>query len=114
MGNWEITATSVVVASSVKINWRMEYQPEDGCKYVKVNMTIKNTGTEVDYFGLYTTAAIVYGDYSYSPTTMIGVNDDISYETVNPLVSVSGFLAFEIPDEVIDSGESLSLVVSDV
>ncbi|MCD8375573.1 MAG: DUF4352 domain-containing protein [Oscillospiraceae bacterium] len=115
IGDWEITATSVEVVDSVSLGLLTEYQASEGCKFVKVNMTITNTGTELDYFQSFSTyAKVVYGEYEYSPTMMTGVDEDLTYESVNPLITVSGFLAFEIPDEVINSGETLSMVVSDV
>ncbi|MCD7804635.1 MAG: DUF4352 domain-containing protein [Oscillospiraceae bacterium] len=112
VGDWKVTITDVEVLDKLNIGI-LSYTPDEGCKYVKISLTIKNNSESLEYFqGYSTNSKIVYdGKYEYS-ATITGMSDDLTYESLNPLVTVSGYLLFSVPEEVIESEDSLYYVVT--
>ena len=73
-------------------------------------MTVKNIGTESDVFlpivvyGDKTEVTLIWGDYTYKRSELLFSEDSLTSSSMNPLVTSSGQIAFEIPDEVVKSG----------
>jgi predicted nucleic acid-binding protein len=82
-------------------------------------MSVTNSGTSADIFlpSVYTSAnvraKIIYGEYEYSATNLLVVSSDLHDETINPLVTISGVIAFNIPDSVADSTDPLVLMLEE-
>ena len=125
----EIGNTGVVSKSQITLNnvgydtvlyddsgyYRMT--AKDNCQYVLTYITIKNVGNEgisfrwIDndfYCQLHTSDGL-----EYSPTTFFPwLDDSLENMSLNPLEEKSGFVAFSVPDEVINSDRDLFLVCS--
>lgn len=85
------------------------YTPEDGGKYALVNITLKNNGNESKgtnngYFKL------VKDEKTYTPSTLIVTGTDerfFTFESLNPGLSASGFIVFEVPKEFTFDGAQI-------
>lgn len=116
--NWEITVDSVEVLSKITTDYG-SFEPDEGNKYVVANVTAKNIGKEASVFfptvGLkkYIRAKIVYGDYGFSGTNLIGHSEDMHDSNINPLSIKSGIMAFSVASDVADNTDELSLVFSE-
>ncbi|MBE5993804.1 MAG: DUF4352 domain-containing protein [Paenibacillaceae bacterium] len=84
----------------IKENQFLSYKPDSG-KYALVNITIKNTGKKAvsltnGYFKLVTA-----DEAEYKPTILVGLdNKYITFETINPGLDVTGYLVFEVPNDL--------------
>lgn len=119
-GNWEITINDFQYKDSISSGLLTEYQAEENSKFCVVNLTVKNIGNEMDVFlplvsfGDETSARINWNGYAYTPSVdVLNPNGSLFSETLNPLVSTSGDLIFEIPNEVIDSDTAPVLEIND-
>lgn len=119
LGDWTITVTNMEITDSIKENSYLGFSPEEGNKYLSIDITVTNNGKNaasfLPSFGLSTdiSAKLLYqGDYKFSSTNLLGHSKDMHNSTVNPLSSKSGIIAFEIPDSVASSEEELILVIS--
>lgn len=90
---------------------------KDNCQYVLTYITIKNVGNEGIsfrwinndfYCKLKTSDGLEYSPTSFFPY----INDSLENMSLNPLEEKSGFVAFSVPDEVINSDRNLFLVCS--
>lgn len=114
---WEVTVNDFDYKESVSVGLLSEYKAEENSKYCIVNITVKNCGKESDIFLPLiafegdTIAKVMWNGYEYTRSELLWSNDNLSSESLNPLVSTSGDLAFELPDEVIDSGVPPVLVI---
>ena len=94
-------------SKEIKESQFISYKPDSG-KYALVNVTIKNAGKESTsltngYFKL-----ITVDDIEYSPTILIGLdNNYISFESINPGLDITGYLVFEVPDDLVVSDATL-------
>lgn len=116
--NWNITVSNVQILDSVE-NGYGHFDPEEGNKYLLVTATAENTGKEADTFlpsfamNSDVSAKVLYGDgYEFSMTQLIGYSRDLINSTINPLSSKEGDMAFEIPNSVADSSDSLLIEFS--
>lgn len=116
--NWEITVNSIEALSEVKDDF-MGFKPDEGNKYVVANVTVKNIGKEADSFlpsfGLNDdiSAKLMYEDYEFSGTNLIGHSEDMHDAHINPLSSKTGIMAFSVAADVADKIDELSLVFSE-
>lgn len=120
LNDWHITVDKFKFAKSIKNGEYFKFKPDDGCQYAVCYLTIKNMGTEADTFLNYYTVfennsiKLLYDEtYYYSPTELLGHADDLHFKTCNPLVEVSGIIAFSVPDEVVESDKPLVLKITD-
>ena len=120
LGDWSITVTSIEFRSEVQdsIGFRT-FTPDEGNQYAVVSVNVTNNGTSADSFlpsyGFHddVSASIVYDEnYQYSSSLLLAHRDDIHNTTLNPLTSKSGFIAFQLPNSVINSEESLKVIFS--
>ena len=96
--------------------WSITYTPDDGNKYFSVSVTVTNNSktaeTFLESYSLSTDlqAKLLFGDgYEFSATQLIGYKKSLHNETLNPLSSKEGVIAFEIPNDVADSDQKLVL-----
>ena len=118
VSNWEVTVNDFYYTKSVDAGLLSAYTAEDGSKFCIINITVKNTGTKAETFLPYVSwegdpvAKIHWNQYEYIRSDLALSNDNLSSETLNPLVSTTGDIAFKLPDEVIDSGVPPVLVIT--
>lgn len=116
LGDWGVTVTNAQIVDSISDNKYTGFKPEDGSKYLLIDITIANNGKTAGSFlpsygfGDDVSAKITYqGDYEFSATNLLGYSKDIHDATLNPLSNKSGSVAFEIPDNVAASTDELIL-----
>lgn len=116
--NWTITIDNVQTLATVPDGY-VEFNADDGNKYLLISLTASNEGKEagrfMPSFGMADdiAAKILYGDgYEFTQTQLLGYSNSIMDSTINPLSSKTGDLAFELPDSVADSTEPLILQIS--
>ncbi len=118
LGDWEITVNSVEAVDSIQ-NTYGAFKPDEGNKYVSVNVTVKNLGKETDTFlPTYNllndvSAKIIYQEYEFSGTNLLGYDDDLHDTSLNPLSSKTGIMAFSIAAEVAENLSELHLIFSE-
>jgi hypothetical protein len=118
LGDWGITLDAFEFTDRVDGDYAY-CSPDEGCQYGLVSMSVTNSGTSADIFlpSVYTSAnvraKIIYGEYEYSATNLLVVSSDLHDETINPLVTISGVIAFNIPDSVADSTDPLVLMLEE-
>ncbi|MDE6579940.1 MAG: DUF4352 domain-containing protein [Ruminiclostridium sp.] len=121
IGNFQITANSVEVTDRVAspISETVGFKPEDGSKYVVIDTTVKNIGTDNNTFlpvvGTVKkdiSVKLVFGDYEFKSTNLLGHSDDLHTTSLNPLSSKTGFIAFQVADEVAQDLSDVKLVFS--
>lgn len=115
-GTWEITLKGVEYKDDYSAGLWSEYVTEEGATYAGFKVVITNTAEEaktlfplIYYPDTDMNVKLVFGKYEYERTVMILHHDDITNKELNPLVSATGIIAFEIPDAVRDSSEPLVL-----
>ncbi len=119
LNDWEISIDGVEFKEEISTSPYLAFTPDEGNVYAEVAITVKNTGKESETFlptiSLENTKIkILYdGDYEYSASRLIGYEDDLHDKQLNPLTSVTGCIAFEVPSEVSSSDKPLTLVLTD-
>lgn len=118
LGNWEITLTEFKFTEQID-NGYSYFSPDEGSQFALVSLTVVNKDTQPDTFLPYlsfssdTRVKILYNnDYEYSSTALPGYDADLTSAFFNPLVEKNGCIAFQIPDSVVNSTESLVLTFS--
>lgn len=117
--DWSIVVTNAEITDSIKENDYYGFSPEEGNKYMAIDVTVSNNGKNAANFlpsfgmGDDISAKILYqGDYEFSATNLLGYSKSLYDTSVNPLSTKSGIVAFEIPDTVVSAEEELILVIS--
>lgn len=117
--DWTIVITNAEITDSIKENDYYGFSPEEGNKYLAIDITATNNGknaaTFLPSFGLGDdiSAKLLYqGEYEFSATNLLGYSKSLFDTTVNPLSTKSGLVAFELPDSVASAEEELILVIS--
>lgn len=109
LGKWEITLDSYEMSQEVSSDL-FTSSADDGNKFLVLNYTVTNNGTEADsftaMFGGMNMKAYFKDKYEYGYTITM-LDNDLSYGSVKPLASKSGFVVIEVPDTVAESTESL-------
>jgi|GEM_PF-4669257 len=104
---WEITISSIEVVDKIERKSGMftyTTKAGDGNKIVMVNASVKNIGTSNNNYWV---SNLVYeGNILYNALNTTH-SDDISRETIGPLITKTGFFAFRIPNEVANSRKPL-------
>lgn len=77
----------------------LQYSPDTGGKFVVVNITVKNVGKELYSFVINDFQIKSTDDKQYSPSIMIS-NDYLNNGSINPGLSETGNIAFDIPKGV--------------
>lgn len=115
LNNWNITVDEVQIMQSVPDDY-VKFDADEGNQYLLISVSVSNEGKEADTFlksfGLSddVSTLVIYGDgYEFSPTHLLGYSKSIIDDSINPLSSKSGDIAFEIPDSVANTTDELIL-----
>lgn len=96
-----IKVNSVKEASSISDSTGyLKYTPDDGGKYILVNLTVKNVGDELYSFVVNNFQAESSDGKQYSPSVLISGNNYLNSGSINPGLSETGNIAFEVPKNV--------------
>ncbi|GAS84168.1 DUF4352 domain-containing protein [Paenibacillus amylolyticus] len=103
VGDVVFKVNKVSTKNEIKEGQILSYKPSsDGSVFLVVNATLKNEGkqmitTDSSFFQL------KKGEVTYAPTTMISVSNKIfMYDGINPGLSQTGNVVFEIPEDLND------------
>ena len=123
---WEITVTSVEYAPeltpiSQSPSFKHTISASEGNQFAIVNAQIKNISEDLDIFlpdssfTEYTKETLIYdGKYNYNghstEGTMSTYNSLIN-EVVSPLETKTGYIPFDVPNEVVESEKTLQLKI---
>lgn len=115
LSDWEITVSSSEAMDSIKQKYG-SFKPEEGNKFLVVEMSVKNAGTSSATFLPYIATNddvqihLKYKDYTFSSTNLLAYDEDLHNKVLNPLSSATGICAFDVAPEVADSNE-IQLVI---
>lgn len=111
LGDWEITVTNMELLDSIPNSYG-SFNPDSGNKFLVVSVTVTNNGKTADSFlpsfsfGEDVNAKVLYSDgYEFSATRLLAYDKDLHDKTLNPLSSVDGEIAFQVPEIVSSSTE---------
>ena len=117
--DWEIQPKSIRFETAFQ-EGNTPKKAKDGNTFVIIDTDIKNLDSKVGLFLSdassleYIEAAIVYdGSYTYTDISgLTGFDNNLSGMPVQPLESKSGYILFEVPNEVAASDKSLTLKIN--
>ena len=116
LGDWTISVSGFEFTDRID-NTYSYFEPGDGNKYAVVSVSVANNGTEADSFlpsfgfGDDVGAKILYDwQYQYSATQLLGYDEDLHDEFLNPLSSATGVIIFEMPEVVASGSEPLQII----
>lgn len=116
--HWSVTLDNFELVTKIDGDYYSSFYPKDGSKYGVVSLTATNNGTTADTFlpsfslGDDVRCLILSGEYEFSASNLLGHSDDMHDTTMNPLMSSSGIIAFEIPDSIAESEAPLLFAIS--
>ncbi|MEO2207942.1 DUF4352 domain-containing protein [Paenibacillus pabuli] len=103
VGDVVFKVNKVSTKNEIKEGQILSYKPSsDGSIFLVINATLKNEGkqmitTDSSFFQL------KKGEVTYAPTSMISVSNKIfMYDGINPGLSQTGNVVFEIPEDLND------------
>ena len=106
LGDWSIVINSAEVVDSIK-GGMGSFSPDAGNKFLQLNATITNNGKSAAQLlqsfslGDGVQVKLTYGDgYEFNPVNLMMAANSLFDESINPLSSKDGFIAFELPDSV--------------
>lgn len=115
LGDWSITVSDFYFTDKIKNGEFFYFSPEEGSLYAVVSAQVTNNGKESDTFlPSFSTssdvrATIYYSEeYEYSASVLL-MDEDLHNTTLNPLTSKSGIIAFDLPEMMETSEETLSI-----
>ncbi len=120
LGNFEVTYRSCQIQKEFD-QGMFRYTADDGCQFVLGEFTVKNIGAQADSFMpmIYNTQEDVMvwitdssTEETYECFSSVGVSGCVNGSTLEPGESKDGRLIFQLPDEVLQSTDSLYVVVS--
>lgn len=117
LGDWSITASAMNFSKTISVNELMQYTADEGNQYLVVTGTVTNQAKQAESFlpsfnmGTDVSAKVIFGDgYEFSNTMLVGYDRSLADASLNPLSSKEGDIAFEVPESVVNSTESLTLI----
>lgn len=112
---WDITVSQMQILDAVS-NGYGQFEPGEGNKYLLISLSAANNGKEsasfLPSFSMTDDirAKLIYGDgYEFDQTNLLGYDRSLLDSVVNPLSSVEGDMAFEIPNTVAESTDKIIL-----
>jgi hypothetical protein len=118
IGEWSITVNNMQILDTVPDGYG-QFTPDAGNKYLLVTLTASNEGKTANSFlpsfsmSDDIATKIIYGDgYEFTQTNLLGYSRSMINSTVNPLSSIEGDIAFEIPESVASATDPLILEFS--
>lgn len=118
VSNWDIVITGFYFADDISATLLTEYHPDENARFAVVEMSVKNLGKEADIFlpwisyGADADVKLKCDGYTFSRSELLLSDDNITAETLNPLVSASGFVVFNMPIELTESDAEIEIVIS--
>lgn len=116
---WEITINSFSTEEKIQNSQYTAFTPDEGNKYVVANLTVKNTSKEAARF-MYTydfddkwSAKIMYRDYEFAGSRLLGYDEDLHDTQLNPLTSKTGVLVFSVASDVADKLDELTFAIAE-
>ncbi|MEC0232262.1 DUF4352 domain-containing protein [Paenibacillus alba] len=109
LNDWEIKSESFEFINEIKINDKT-VTAKDGEKFLRLNVSLTNNGTESDPFNNGSGIKVIYNEkfeYKSSTSTLDG---DLSYKFVKPLSTEKGMYLFQLPEKVANAPEELIAV----
>lgn len=117
--DWSICISEIETTKSIPYSKHFAFTADEGNQYFIIYLTITNNGKQASsflpQFQLYNDISVkllYLNEYEYSPSNLVGHDDDIHDTVLNPLASRSGLIAFQLPDSVISSDDELILEFS--
>ncbi len=107
--NWEITVNSAEVVEKIDGDFGTYFKPDEGNKYLVVNLSVKNISKDAETFLPYVgfgddiSAKVKYQDYEFSSTNLLGHSEEMHDSHINPLSSKTGIIAFSLANEVTEN-----------
>ena len=125
IGGWEITVTSVEYAPELtpisQSSMAVPIPASDGNQFAIVNVQVKNISEDLESFlpstsfVEHTEETLIYdGKYNYngrSTEGTMGTYNSLINEVVSPLETKTGYIAFDVPNEVAESEKPLELKI---
>lgn len=118
VSNWEITVNGFEYKDNVSVGLLHQYSSSENAKYCLVNVTVKNIGTESQTFLPYISfgndpvAKVSWNGYEYTRSELLFANDMLSSEQLNPLVTATGDIVFDVPEDLINSDIPPTFIVN--
>lgn len=118
LGGWSFTLDAFEFMEKVDGDFNSYAAPDEGCQFGVVSLSVTNSDTSAAVFlPTFSTsndvrAKIMCGEYEFSATNLLAHSNDLHDETINPLVTVSGIIAFNIPQSVVDGSDTLTFVLT--
>lgn len=115
---WEITVKSLSSTDKISVGYG-SYRPDEGDKYVMVELSAKNISKESETFlpSLVSSkdimAVLMYEDYTFKASKLVGYNEDMLATSVNPLSEKTGIIVFDIASDVADKTSELKIVFTE-
>ena len=113
VGEWQITISGMEIVDEVP-NGYGSFVPDEGNKYLLTAVKGENLAKQAQTFlssypfGDELTVVLLYGDgYEFVQTNLLGYSESVTDSSVNPLSSKEGKIAFEVPNEVVESTDPL-------
>lgn len=99
-GKVSIKVNTVKEAESITDNG-LVYNPDGGGKFIIVNLTAKNTGKELYSFVVNNFQIKSSDGKQYSPDTIFTAGSEyLNSGSINPGLSKTGYIAFEVPKNI--------------
>ena len=125
IGGWEITVTSVEYAPELtpisQSSMAVPIPASDGNQFAIVNVQVKNISEDLESFlpstsfVEHTEETLIYdGKYNYngrSTEGLISTFNSLVDKVVSPLETKTGYIAFDVPNEVAESEKPLQLKI---
>lgn len=119
VGDWKICVKKAASTKKIKDGEYRYYSPKKGNSYVYFTIAVRNTGktaTEflprVGYENTMLNATLYYkGDYEYKPIELLSYDKDLIGDTIQPLTTENGIIAFEVPKKVAKNKKQLTLKI---
>lgn len=116
LGDWGINVKSMEIVDNIPDGDYFGFKPEDGGSFAVFTVTVVNNGKKADSFlpsysfGNGVSVRLLYGDgYEYTPSHLLGHDQDLYDADLNPLSSKEGIIAFDIPNAVASSEDEILL-----
>nr|DAD70869.1 MAG TPA: protein of unknown function DUF5067 [Siphoviridae sp. ctvok7] len=119
IGDWSVSVTGFEFSTQIN-NGYGYFSPDDGNQYAVVSMSVTNNGSSMDTFwpsysfGDDIKGIVIYdGQYEYSSVQLLAYDEDLHDESMNPLTTANGVIAFEVPEAVTSGSGTLVITISD-
>ncbi len=118
IGDWKFTVKKAEVKSKISNGKYYYFEPAKGNKYVCITASTKNTGKKeatflprIGYSNQINVAKLYFGEYEYTPTSLLSCDKDLLDKKIKPLASKKGIIVFEVPKKVAKKVKKLKLTI---